>query len=132
MDALISAGVAIILDNHTSDAIQCCSEYDGNGLWWSKTYIQIDWYNVVVGLTDRYKDTPMVIGHDIRNEIRANLRKFAHPSWGDYGRADWKITAYDFIEILKEITSDILYIVEGINFANDMLPIKDDPIYLTH
>jgi len=33
IDSLTQAGVAVILNNHISDAIWCCSSEDGNGLW---------------------------------------------------------------------------------------------------
>lgn len=36
--ALTTAGVAVILNNHISDAMWCCSDWDGNGLWYNKNY----------------------------------------------------------------------------------------------
>ena len=35
---LTSAGVMVYLNNHTSKAQWCCSEKDGDGLWWTKEY----------------------------------------------------------------------------------------------
>ena len=33
VESLTNAGVAVILNNHMSDAGWCCSETDSNGLW---------------------------------------------------------------------------------------------------
>ena len=33
VDALAKAGVMVILNNHISDAMWCCSNDDSNGLW---------------------------------------------------------------------------------------------------
>ena len=36
--ALVNAGVMVILNNHISDAMWCCGETDGNGLWHNPRY----------------------------------------------------------------------------------------------
>ena len=33
VESLTNAGLMVILDNHVSDAIWCCSRTDGNGMW---------------------------------------------------------------------------------------------------
>jgi endoglucanase len=35
---LTEVGLMIILNNHTSTSQWCCSNDDGDGLWWSKAY----------------------------------------------------------------------------------------------
>jgi len=35
VESLTKAGVAVILNNHISDAMWCCGEWDGNGLWYN-------------------------------------------------------------------------------------------------
>jgi hypothetical protein len=36
--SLSKAGVAVILNNHISDAMWCCSVTDSNGLWYNDNY----------------------------------------------------------------------------------------------
>lgn len=38
VEALTNVGIAIVLNNHISDAEWCCSNDDGNGLWYNTEY----------------------------------------------------------------------------------------------
>jgi hypothetical protein len=73
--ALVKAGLMVILNNHNSEAMWCCSLTDGDGLWHTSKYGAEKWEEVLLSLTKQYKDEPMVIGNDLRNEIRNNLNK---------------------------------------------------------
>ena len=53
--ALTRAGLMVILNNHISAAMWCCSETDGNGLWYTKQYPQSEWLAMWVMLAKRYK-----------------------------------------------------------------------------
>ena len=68
--SLTSNGVMVVLNNHVSDAIWCCSSDDGNGMWFNPKYPEDKWIDILKQLTVRYKDNPMVIGNDLRNELR--------------------------------------------------------------
>ena len=70
VESLTKAGVAVILNNHISDAMWCCGEWDGNGLWYNENYTTEQWTDAVVQMSARYKDNLLVIGNDLRNEIR--------------------------------------------------------------
>ena len=43
IEALAKAKIMVILDNHVSRADWCCSETDGNGLWYSAEYPETKW-----------------------------------------------------------------------------------------
>jgi endoglucanase len=87
--------------------------------------------DALVAFTERYKDEPMVIGNDLRNEIREDVRHLQFPQWGN-GResTDWKMAATKAANKILEVNPNQLIIIEGLNFANDMSPIKTDPITL--
>ena len=92
--ALTDAGLLIILNNHISDAMWCCSNLDGNGLWHNKNYSADQWLEALKGMTTRYLDQPLVVGNDLRNEIRADVKNLLDPNWGLGGdRVDWKKAA---------------------------------------
>lgn len=38
IQTLTSVGLMVILNNHTSTSQWCCSNDDGDGLWWSRKY----------------------------------------------------------------------------------------------
>lgn len=45
-------------------------------------------------LAKKYKDEPMVIGNDLRNEIRTDFVELLVPTWGSGHEAtDWKMAA---------------------------------------
>ncbi len=70
VEAITKAGVAVILNNHMSDAGWCCSNTDRNGLWHNQNYTASEWQEAVASISERYKENPLVIGNDLRNEIR--------------------------------------------------------------
>lgn len=126
VEALTSAGIAVILNNHTSSSKWCCN-YDENGLWHnvrSDGYQQssAQWVQDWVDMVTRYKDNKMVIGADLRNEIRtvpydSTGAIFESPNWADGDdNSWWNASMWAGDRILTEASSDILIIVEGINW----------------
>jgi endoglucanase len=94
VESLTNAGVGVVLNNHMSDAAWCCSNTDGNGLWHNKTYSANDWQDAVASISERYKDNLLVIGNDLRNEIRDDYKNRLYATWGDnVVKTDWKLAA---------------------------------------
>lgn len=131
VESLTNAGAMIILNNHISDAIWCCGEWDGNGLWHNADYSANQWVSTLKAFTTRYQDNLFVIGNDLRNEIRADRDEKLFATWGDGNvDTDWKLAATTAgNEILAENPNQLIF-VEGLNYANDMSPIRDSPISL--
>ena len=86
--ALAKAHIMVILDNHMSRADWCCSEKDGNGLWFNAEYPESNWladWRTIVG---RYQHERWVIGADLRNELRSGA------AWGGTDpKLDWHAAA---------------------------------------
>lgn len=57
----------VFLNNHTSVSQWCCSNSDGDGLWYNEKFTEEDFFKCLVDLTHRYKNNPRVIGMDLRN-----------------------------------------------------------------
>ena len=73
----------------------------------------------------------MVVANDLRNEIRADYKNNLYPSWGSGDKnTDWKDAATRAGNAVHKEVPDQLIIVEGLSYANDMSPIKTDPIQL--
>ena len=129
--ALTNAGVMVVLNNHISDAMWCCSNDDSNGLWHNQNYTDEQWIQAVQDIAARYSHIPMVVANDLRNEIRADYNNNLYPSWGSGDKdTDWKDAATRAGNAVHKEVPDQLIIVEGLSYANDMSPIKTDPIQL--
>lgn len=150
IEALTQEGLAVILNNHTTYSEWCCN-YDRNGLWFSEglnlpfPFSTQDWEQDFLMLVDRYRDNPLVVGMDLRNEVRT-MPAYApviprSPNWGHGGKTDWYLASKTLGNKILAKNPDLLIIVEGINWTG-LVPIlgsgfrptisgvKDKPIHL--
>ena len=67
IDEITKSGLMVFLNNHTSKSQWCCSNDDGDGLWWSKEYSEEKFFACLRALAKRYANNPRVIGNDLRN-----------------------------------------------------------------
>lgn len=67
VQTLTEVGLMVILNNHTSTSQWCCSNDDGDGLWWSRQFPEHMFFENAEAFAYRYKDNPRVIGSDLRN-----------------------------------------------------------------
>ena len=67
VQTLTEVGLMVILNNHTSTSQWCCSNDDGDGLWWSYKYPENKFFECAEEFAMRYKNNPLVIGMDLRN-----------------------------------------------------------------
>jgi endoglucanase len=128
MDAVIAAlaraHIMVILDNHVSRADWCCSETDGNGLWYNDEYPEAKWLADWETIARRYRKQPWVVGADLRNELRNGA------AWGGAdAKLDWHAAAERGGKSVLAANPQLLIMVEGpeysTNFAGvDKLPVK--------
>ncbi|MEU6844396.1 cellulase family glycosylhydrolase [Streptomyces sp. NPDC046716] len=112
--ALTDAGLAVILNNHTTTTRWCCG-VDGNERWNSGQSLQ-KWLDDWVFMAKRYRSNPRVVGADLRNEVRRDV--LDDPNWGLGDSHDWAAAAQQAGDlILKDANPDLLVMVEGINWA---------------
>jgi len=117
--ALVKAGLMVILNNHSTDAWLESEGFDHEGLlgvYYSPVEFELAW----VSLTAQYKDEPMVIGNDLRNDVHDWIS--TDPFWGspvveevEWGSGDeskdWKLAAERIGNILLKIDPNLLIIV---------------------
>ena len=134
-DAVVSGltqhGIMVILNNHNSKATWCCSEQDGEGLWWTHDYPEEVWVEALEGMADRYRDNPLVVGMDLRNELR---KAHGHsPSWGDgRDKYDWAMAAEKAGNRVLSVNTRLLVLVEGLEYAGTVEGARDRPVILSH
>jgi endoglucanase len=108
LDALIVEanvqGIMIILDNHS----QADQGYR-NDLWYGQAgYTEDDWVEMWKSLAIRYKDSPNVVGFDLKNEPHGKA------TWGDGSATDFRRAAERAGSAIQEVNPNPLIIVEGI------------------
>jgi endoglucanase len=132
VEAITSAGVAVILNNHISDAIWCCSIHDSNGLWHNQNYTALQWQNAVVGISVRYASNKLVIGNDLRNEVRPDAVNNMIPTWGNANvNTDWKLAATTCgNKILAEVPDSLIFI-EGTDAGGFLEMVRTEPVLLS-
>jgi endoglucanase len=128
MDAVISAlanaHIMVILDNHVSRADWCCSEDDGNGLWYNTEYPETHWLADWKAIAHRYCNQPWVVGADLRNELRSGA------VWGGSdSKHDWHAAAERGAKAVLAGNPRLLIMVESPDYSTkftgfDKLPVK--------
>jgi len=128
MDAVISAlahaHIMVILDNHVSLADWCCSEDDGNGLWYNAEYPEAHWLADWKAIAHRYRRQSWVIGADLRNELRSGA------TWGGPDpKHDWHAAAERGAKAVLAGNPRLLIMVESPEYSTnftgfDKLPVK--------
>ena len=73
----------------------------------------------------------MVVGNDLRNEVRVDLRNFLIPEWGwaDFD-VDWQWAATRAGNSILNVAPNQLIIVEAINSGFRLTPIKSKTVVL--
>ena len=122
IDALGRAGLVVILDNHSSEAVWYSLE---NGLWYTEDYPESVWLSVWRDLAYRYVDHPAVVGFDLRNELRNGA------TWGGPPETDWKAAASRAADEILAIDPTKLIVVEGIGYSSDFSGVYTDPLELS-
>lgn len=134
--ALAQAHIMVILDNHVSRADWCCSETDGNGLWYSAEYPERAWLRDWQTIARRYRDQPWVVGADLRNELRNGA------IWGGADpKRDWHAAAERGGKAVLGVNRRLLIMVEGPEYSTNFsgfdklavsLPVAHRLVYSPH
>ena len=117
-----------------SEAGWCCSLDDGNGLWYTEKYPEDMFFEHWTIMAGRYKSNPLVIGADLRNEVRGITEEdgtVTYALWGS-GRVeqDWKQAAEEAGRRVLAANPDMLVIVGGIIYGNVLTPAWWAPIQM--
>jgi len=128
VEALAKEGLLVILNNHTTTSTWCCN-YDNNALWFDSEQTEVKWLSDWSYLIQRYLHIPQVVGVDLRNEVRTG--PIGKANWGGGDDFDWRRAAESAGNHLLSLNSDLLIIVEGINYAADLRQAATDPICLS-
>lgn len=128
VEELTRAGLMVILNNHTSKSQWCCSDSDGDGLWFNEEYPEAEFFQCLEDLAQEFSGNQLVVGMDLRNEIRPS--KTGKPTWGDGSKFDWRLAAQTIANRIHRHAPHMLIIVGGLNYQLDLTPIRTHPLKL--
>jgi len=142
VQALTSAGLMVILDNHGTDAAWTPGKFNLSGLWWGGQFWDnrfggfgakraartSQWVNDWVTMVNRFSANPYVIGADLRNEPSSTpyscvLNTKCTAQWGSSVKSeDWLAAAVRAGTAILNANTNLLIFVESIDLALDGFP----------
>jgi endoglucanase len=120
----------VILDNHVSDAIWCCSDTDGDGLWATAKFPESRWISDWQMMARRYANQPNVVGADLRNELRC-VPGGSCATWGGDSSTDWHAAAERGGNAVLASNPNLLIFVEGPSYDTDLSGAATLPVTLS-
>ncbi|XP_022930165.1 uncharacterized protein LOC111436674 [Cucurbita moschata] len=118
VDVLGESGLMVIADNHMSQPIWCCSLDDGNGFFGDRYFDPQEWLQGLSLVAQRFSKKPTVVGMSLRNEIRGTNENVN----------DWNNYVTQGVTTIHNINPNVLVIVSGLNFDNDLRCLKEKPL----
>ncbi|KFH41063.1 Endoglucanase-like protein [Hapsidospora chrysogenum ATCC 11550] len=128
--SLTDAGIAVIINNHITSATWCCGA-DPCDAGWANDHLgpicrvrqtEEDWIRNWETIMRPHVDNPLVIGADLRNEVRG--------LWGTMPWSKWAAAAERCGNRLLRMNRDWLIVVEGTESANDVSGARERPVRL--
>jgi endoglucanase len=131
--ALTGAGLIVIPNCHMLSAGWCCSDDDGDGLWYSDRWPEASFLAAWEDITARYASNPLVAAMDIKNEprpARVGWRTLI-PTWGTgQRRTDFDAMYTSAGNLIHGINPDPLIMCDGLGYAADLTGAAAHPVRL--
>jgi endoglucanase len=131
VESLTAAGLLVVINNHITQATWCCGANPCDAGWsndWLGPLCRVrqtesgwieNWETVMRPLVEN----PLVIGIDLRNEVRG--------LWGTMRWKSWVAAAEKAAETLLRMNQNWLIIVEGTSSGNDLSGVRERPVQLS-
>ena len=132
VQALTGEDLIVIPNCHILDAGWCCSEDDGNGLWYNRRWPATKFFAAWQDIAARYQANPLVAAMDIMNEPRRTTAgwRVLTPTWGTRPKTDIAAMYATAGNLIHQISPHVLIICEGLNYAADLSGVARHPVRL--
>ncbi|CAK9141953.1 unnamed protein product [Ilex paraguariensis] len=120
VEELGSHGVMVVLDNQVSQPMWCCGDTDGNGFFGDEHFNPREWLRSLAIVAKRFKDTPMVVGMSLRNELRGPRQN--KTVWYRYVRMG--------ANTIHRTNPNLLILISGLDYDLDFRMLKERPLGL--
>ncbi|KAK1428954.1 hypothetical protein QVD17_17795 [Tagetes erecta] len=120
IEAITSFRIMVVLDNHVSEPMWCCSNNDGNGFFGDKYFDPREWLNGLSFVGERYRKTHMVVAMSLRNEFRGS-RQNAN---------EWRRWVREGTTEIHRVNPNVLILISGLNYDLDFTALKTRPMEL--
>ncbi|QIX01602.1 hypothetical protein AMS68_007119 [Peltaster fructicola] len=128
VEAMTDAGIAVIINNHITNAHWCDGKNLCDSSWHNDQYGPVcnirqttqNWIDHWKTIMLPFVDNPLVIGADLRNEPRG---VWGTMKWGSWAKACEKVG-----EELLAMQPNWLMVIEGVSSANDCSEAKNRPV----
>lgn len=130
VDDMTAAGLYVILNCHLLQPGWCCSDADGNGLWYNSNWPSSTFSNTWFMVARRFASNPLV-GYDLKNEPRKATVKgtVITPTWGDgVWASDFRRSYQWHADQIHGIDPDALIFCEGLSYAGDLTKAGSHPV----
>jgi aryl-phospho-beta-D-glucosidase BglC (GH1 family) len=131
VEALTNQGIAVIVNNHITSATWCCGA-DPCDAHWANDHLpammcrvrqtEEEWIQHWEEVMARFVDNALVVGADLRNEVRG--------VWGTMTWDKWATAAEKAGNRLLKMNPDWLIVVGGTESQNDLTGVADRPVVL--
>jgi endoglucanase len=130
--ALTDEGLIVIPNCHLLSYGWCCSDTDGNGLWFNDTWPAARFIAIWQDIATRFADNHLVAAMDIKNEPRQATigGRVLTPAWGTGGSTDFAAMYTEVGNLIHEINPHPLIICEGLKYAGDLTGVARHPVQL--
>lgn len=129
--SLTAAGLAVIPNQHLLFPGWCCSQADGNGLWYNGSWPASTFAACWQLVANAFASNPLVIGYDLHNEPRPATVNgtLLTPSWGDGNTAtDMRGIYATIISQMDQAGPGKLWFCEGLSYAADLSQAGAHPV----
>lgn len=131
VQSMTNKGIMVIANCHLLFPGVCCADVDANGLWWNINWPESKFYNGWAKMADTFKDNPLVIGYDLKNEPRTTNTAGAtfKPSWGDGNvKTDFRMAYQKAGTAIHAVDPTKLLFCEGLSYATNLKSAASHPV----
>jgi endoglucanase len=133
-EALAAQEIIVIPNIHTIFSGWCCSDADGQGLWWNSNWTPARFFGAWQEVARAFAGNPWVAAMDIKNEPHNATfgGKTYRPTWDENAQTGFLGMYQKAGNLIHQVNPDPLIICEGLGYATSLSGVASRPVTLDH